>query len=86
MTVTYLVIMFILLFCVLGAACATFPEFILDGDKTDRYAWFGFTTLGIIVTLLWPLALALVVPAGMCYGLYSLVKLAGMWRRGELNA
>lgn len=83
MTVYIGVTMFFLMFW-MAAAFITFEELVLDGDKQDRYLYFGVGTLVLIGILIWPLTLGLAIPAGMVYGLYSLVQLGKMKRRGEL--
>jgi predicted membrane protein len=80
----YIILTIILLVVLICFGLLTVAEGDIDlSEKEDRYVFFGVGTLLLIGILVWPLTLVLAVPLAVCYGLYSLVKLAGMKRKGE---
>lgn len=85
MIATWIVVSVILVMALLAAGFTILMQGDIDfSDKEDRYIFFGLGTLLLFGAFLWPVALVLAVPVALCYGLYSLVRLAGMRRRGEL--
>lgn len=56
-----------------------------DGiDKDEWQIVAALSTAALFGIVFWPIALPLAVVAGICYGLYCVVKVAGRLRRGEI--
>jgi hypothetical protein len=72
---------------VLWLICTVGSLFVGTADGLDKEEWqvvAACSTAGLFFVFLWPLALPVALVVGVCYGLYSIVKVAGRVRRGEL--